>query len=118
VVRPWRKGKYKGKGRVSYYPLHEVRLRIRKGKVLVTGSALEGARQDFNWGGKDVIEAVLNLKPKHFYKTEECKAAPGEMVDYYRAKGLKGENVYIHFYIDIATDTLIIQSCKKLEERS
>ena len=51
-----------------------------------------------------------------FYKTEECKAAPGEMVDYYRAKGLKGENVYIHFYIDIATDTLIIQSCKKLEE--
>ena len=117
MVRSRVKGRRrKRKGRRSYYPLREVRLRVRTGKVKVTGSASRCAQQDFGWGVKDILDAVQKLKPKHFYKTEQCKVKPGQMVDYYTAKGLKGEDVYIHFYIDITTDVLIIQSCKKLEE--
>jgi len=84
--------------------------------VQFTGTALSCAWEDFAWGKKEVLEAVMSLKLRHFYKTEECKVYPGQMVDYYKAKKLKGENVYTHFYIDITTDNLIIQSFKKLEE--
>jgi hypothetical protein len=86
------------------------------GKVQVTGTAYSCALRDFGWGEKDILDAVRKLKPKCFYKTEECRVKSGQMVDYYKARGLKGENVYLHFYIDIVTDELVIQSCKRLEE--
>jgi hypothetical protein len=94
VFRPRRKRRRKSKERGSYYPLHEIRLRIKKGKVQVTGTAYSCALQDFGWGEKDILDAVRKLKPWHFYKTEECRVDPGQMVDYYKARGLKGENVY------------------------
>jgi len=112
----WRKGRHKRRERDPYYPLQEVRLRIKMRKVQVTGTAYSCALQDFGWGEKDILDAVGRLKLKHFYKTEECRADPGQMVDYYKAKGLIGETVYLHFYIDITTDELVIQSCKKPEE--
>lgn len=116
MSRWWRKGRRKRKSRIPYYPLPEVRLRIRTGKVQITRTALSCAREDFGWGAKEILDAVRNLKPKHFYKTEVCRRYPGQMVDYYKAKRLKGENVYIHFYIDITTDELVVQSCKGLKE--
>jgi len=36
------------------------------------------------------------------------------LIDYYKAHGLKGEDVYTHFYIDTETELLIVDSFKKI----
>jgi len=111
-----RKGRGKREVRNPYYSLREIRLRIKKTKVQVTGTAYMEAQRDFGWGEKEILDAVRKLKFRHFYKSEKCRIDPGQIVDYYKARGLKEENVYIHFYIDIETDELVVQSCKRLEE--
>ncbi len=84
--------------------------------MAVSSGAKTCALQDFGWGQQDIIKAVLTLKKKHFFKTQPCQVVPGEMVDYYKARKLMGEKVYIHLYIDIGTDMVVVQSCKQLEE--
>jgi hypothetical protein len=78
--------------------------------------ALVTARVDFGWGIEDIRDAVRKLRLKHYCKTSECRTIPGEMVDCYKARGLKGEDVYLHFCVDLETGCLVIQSCHRLEE--
>ncbi len=61
-----------------------------------------------------MLDAVSKLGKKHFYKTEPCQIVRGIMVDYYKVRGLKGEDVYIHLYVDPEKDVLVVQSCKRL----
>ena len=40
---------------------------------------------------------------------------PSIILDVYKAPGLKGEDVYTHFYIDGDAELLIVNSFKQLE---
>lgn len=101
------------KRKKSYYPLSEVREKIAQGKVLVRSNALDDARRDFGWGVDEILDAICKLKPKHFHKHAESKVRPPTMLDIYKADGLKGEDIYTHFYIDEETKILVINSLKR-----
>lgn len=75
------------------------------------------SREDFGWETTDIIDAICRLKRKHFKKSDPHNYLPGEIVDVYHAKRLKGFCVYFHFHVVYEKNepTLIIGSCKKLE---
>jgi len=98
-----------------FYSLKEVRTLIETERVLVTVNALVKAQKDFGWGMDDILNAVKSLRLKDFHKYEQARIDPKIVVDFYKAYGLKGEDVYTHFYIDDETGTLIINSFKKIE---
>jgi hypothetical protein len=77
---------------------------------LINPDAVSDALRDFGWEKEDILDAVTKLKPSQCYKSEQYRNIPGCHVDYYRAAGLKGENVYTHFYIHVRTGELIINS--------
>lgn len=76
--------------------------------------ALRGAWRDFGWREADIRDAVAKLQVKHFYKHEPYWENPSIEMDYYKARGLKGEDVYTHFHVE--EGLLIISSFKKIEE--
>ena len=106
-----KKGRLKPK---AYYQLSEVRQYILKGKVRINPNARRDAYRCFGWESEDIIDAILKLQPKYYYKTDASRINPENVIDYYKAKGLKGENVYIHYYIDDESETLIINSFKEI----
>lgn len=108
-----RKGKTREKP-PNWYPLSEVRNLINKGKYLITANARDSAYRDFGWHSDDIVNAIKKLSPKHFYKTEISKRDSSKAVEVYKARGLNGENIYTHFYIDDEQKLLIINSFKKL----
>ncbi len=59
----------------------------------------------------------MRLRPKHFYKSDESKKKPGTLLDIYKACGLKGEDVYMHFYIDDVKGVLVVNSFKRTVDR-
>ena len=97
-----------------HYGLSEVKKLIREGKVRIQGNALDGARDAFGWRPHDILDALGRLQSKHFNKSDVSQNDPHSMLDIYKARGLKGENVYTHFYIDRDTDTLIVNSFKEI----
>lgn len=97
-----------------FYSLPEVKKLVHAGAVLIRSNALDGARDAFGWNSADILDAVRRLQVKHFYKSAVSKINPERVLDFYKARGLKGENVYIHFYIDEDTGTLIINSFKEI----
>lgn len=97
-----------------FYTPDEVKQKIQEGKVLLRGNALDGARDAFGWDASDVLSALSELKLKHFHGKDNSKFKPLIVVDSYRAYGLKGENVYTHFYIDDETGYLVINSFKEI----
>ncbi len=97
----------------GYYTLSSVIQKIDDGQFLIRSNATRFAFQDFGWGISDIKGAYKKLQPKHFYKTASSVAKPGTMIDYYKGS-INGEEIYTHFYIDNATDMLIINSFKRL----
>lgn len=89
------------------------RLKHRK-RFFIRYNALQDARKDFGWNTQDIVDALNKLQNKHYYKTDPSKYRPGVMIDVYRARGLKGEDVYTHFYVDPNNGKLIINSFKRL----
>jgi hypothetical protein len=81
---------------------------------LIREKAREGADKAFGWNSDDILDALMKLQPKHFYKTELSNFEPHFPIDVYKARGIKGENVYTHFYVDNETNRLIIQSFKEI----
>ena len=78
-------------------------------------NAIQEARRCFGWGKEDIYDAMRELRPQQFHKIMRSDREFGLMLDVYKARGLKGENVYIHFYIDQAgEDTLVISSFKRI----
>jgi hypothetical protein len=96
----------------AYYSKRQLSTLISEGKVLVTEQARKSAQNDFGWDLDDICRALLAMSVKSWYKSEPRFNNPEIWVDYYRAYGLKGENVYTHFYVD--GDKLIIDSFKEI----
>jgi hypothetical protein len=103
----------KTKRPTSQYDLATIRTLIDEEKVLIRPNAERSAFDDFGWGIDDVKGAITKLKPKHFHKTADHNKIPGIVLDFYKARGIKNENIYTHFYID-SKGFLIISSIKKL----
>lgn len=97
-----------------FYSLAVVKGLVKTGNVLIRGKSLDSALSDFGWESTDILDALKKLQPKHFYKSEESYFTPKIPIDYYKAHGLKGEDVYTHFYIDTETKLLIVDSFKKI----
>ena len=97
-----------------YYDLGLVKSLVRVGKVLLRENALDGARDAFGWNSNDIYVALLALELKHFYKKEESLHDRKIILDFYKARGLKGENVYTHFYINDETGKLVVNSFKEI----
>jgi hypothetical protein len=97
-----------------FYTLDEVKQKIQEGKVLLRGNALDGARDAFGWDSSDILSALAGLRLKDFQNSDNLKSDSLVVVDRYRAYGLKGENVYTHFYIDDETGYLVINSFKEI----
>lgn len=100
--------------RDPFYSLPEVKKLVRDGAVLIRRNALDGARDAFGWNSDDILDALRRLQVKHFHKSAVSRINPQRVLDFYKARRLKGENVYIHFYVDDDTGKLIINSFKEI----
>ncbi len=85
---------------------------IDEGNVFITEEARKSAKDCFGWEILDIEAALKKLPRKACYKSERRFNNPSVWVDYYRAWGLMGENVYTHFYIE--NNMLIIDSFKEI----
>lgn len=95
-----------------YYPLNEVRELIEAGKYHITALALRSALREFGWKAKDIIDCIMELEDRHFYKNGQCTWETKIVYDIYKRRGFRGENIYTHFYIDDDKETLVIDSFK------
>ena len=102
------------KKRGSFYDLKEVKDLIRKGKVRVQGNAKAGAKEAFGWTISEILDALLDLEPRHFYKSDVWKIDRSVVLDFYKARDLKEVSVYTHFYINDETGFLVISSFKEI----
>jgi len=109
------KNKSEGFLAVPEYPLSEVCDLIEQGKVFIYSKARDSARNDFGWDYNDVIQALKKLKKVDFYKRDTSENNAWLVLDFYKAVGLCGENVYTHFYIDRDENVLVINSFKRIE---
>jgi len=96
-----------------YYPLKDVKALVRSGNWDVNEDALDDAATDFEWTKADIAKTILALRPDHFDISDWSRAKPGVMLDCYKARKLRGENVYTHFYIENKTQ-LVVNSFKRL----
>ena len=96
----------------SHYDLKLIREYISDGKLHIPERVKKSAKDAFGWQTEDIKKAILSLKTKHFHKTEENWDDPSIYVDYYKARNLMGENIYIHFHIE--DDKLIVASFKEI----
>ena len=97
------------------YSLDDIRYYLERGKFKITNSARSTAENDFGWGQASIVKALSELNvSKHFRKKDVLWTNPKIMVDYYKARGLMGENVYTHFHVDPEEDKLIINSFKEI----
>ena len=95
-----------------YYSLAMVKELAGSGACIINAKARETARNDFGWDQGDIKKSISMLRHKHFYKSESRYDDPEVYVDYYKAWGLMGENVYMHFRIE--DNRLIICSFKEI----
>ena len=97
-----------------FYSLGKVKKLVETGRVLIRGKVLNDARNDFGWETSDILDALKKLQHKHFYKPGESNFTPKIPFDFYKARNLKGENIYTHFYIDNDINMLIVDSFKEI----
>ncbi|MDR2850211.1 MAG: hypothetical protein LBW77_06700, partial [Verrucomicrobiota bacterium] len=78
---------------------------------------LKGARDAFGWETEDIKAALLALRPNHFRKSDGSTylQKDGVILDFYTMR-FKGENVYMHFYID--NGVLLVLNSFKEDERT
>lgn len=81
---------------------------------MIRDEVKDTADKAFGWGISDILDAFMKLQLKHFYKTGPSDFEPHFPIDFYKARGLKGENVYIHFYVDDQTNLLMVDSFKEI----
>ena len=110
-----RKTRHQIQGRTGpYYSLGVVKGLVKNGDVRILNKPRKSADKDFGWDSADILDALMKLQLKHFYKPELSNFEPHFPIDVYKARGLKGENVYTHFYIDNETNLLVVQSFKEI----
>ena len=99
----------------AHYPLKEVKALVRRGSWRINQNARDGAYKSFGWGVHEIRSAILALNQCNFDISDWSRHKPGVMIDYYKARNLKGENVYTHFYIDRDEVIVVINSFKRIE---
>lgn len=110
-----KKENYKTKKPTAHYDLSLIRQLIDEGKLFIDlDDALIPALNDFGWNENEIKDAMKKLQRKHYYKTDDHRYIPGTKLDYYKAFGIKGEDIYTHFYIDDSSGRLIINSFHKI----
>ena len=98
----------------SFYPLVSAQQLVREGRVDFEGRALIRAKYEFGWLKQDIIDAFLDLTPAHYDKSAPHGFIRDADVQYYKAPGLHGENVYMHFYLNPGSTRIVIDSCHTL----
>ena len=106
-----------------FYPLNDVKEKIRKGEFQIHRIAILSAYTDFGFTPQDIIDCVLKLNDRyyprnenknHFYKKDQNIKVQSCMMDVYKAKKIKdGNDVYIHLYVNNQS-FVIINSFKQL----
>lgn len=98
-----------------YYSLKTIKRLIQDEQChFIEARAVASAEKCFSWDREQIRKAILRLLPKHYHKTDPKYDNPKMLVDYYKAWGLLGENVYIHLRIE--DEKLIICSFKRIDE--
>lgn len=97
-----------------FYSLARVKGLVKAGNYVIREEAKDIARKAFGWDESDMRDALMKLQASHFYKPGLSNFEPRFPIDFYKARGLKGENVYIHFYIDDETNLLMVDSLKEI----
>ena len=103
----------KTKKPTAQYDLGTIRNLIDQGNVRIRRNAEMSALNDFGWGIDDIKNAIKKLQSRHFCKSADHHNRAGTVLDYYKARGIKTEDIYTHFYID-DSGFLIISSFKRL----
>lgn len=84
-----------------HYNLSEVKSLVNEGRVEINKDARKDADDCFGWKQDKIIKAIQRLRLSDFYKKEpKYDTLQTIMVDYYKARNMMGEQVYIHFRID------------------
>lgn len=91
------------------YSIPQVKALILNGKVVVTRVAQESALADFDFGEKEIIETVLALTVRNFYKTMDSEKKTGLMQDVYHRQ-IGDKMAYIKLQI---SEGVVIISFKK-----
>jgi motility quorum-sensing regulator / GCU-specific mRNA interferase toxin len=65
------------------YSIPQVKALVLAGKVVITRAAQESALADFDFGEKEIIDTVLALTMRNFYKTMDSELKAGLMQDVY-----------------------------------
>lgn len=68
---------------------------------------LDGVRKMF-------LMQLLSYSQNISINQKKSKVKPRIVIDYYKAPGLNGENIYTHFYVDDSVDKLVINSFKEI----
>ncbi len=90
--------------RIPQCNLHNIKALIQEGKVRITFSALEGgAALGFDADG--IIEVVMNLKVKDFYKSMTTHADHRIWQDVYRTTTSAGD---VYLKLTVIDDVLIV----------
>jgi motility quorum-sensing regulator / GCU-specific mRNA interferase toxin len=90
--------------RTPHCPLSKVRLLVEAGRVRSTGSALMGAAAlGFDFVG--IVEVVVALTPKDFYKSMTTHADHRVWQDVYRPTTKAGE---VYLKLTVIDDVLIV----------
>lgn len=97
-----------GRGQPAY-DLQELQRLIGQGPISssITGVAQERAAE-FNCNEDDIVEAVLQLTPQHFYKSMESEKMPGLWQDVYHLE-FRGIWLYIKLQIGIHGRAFVVQ---------
>ena len=90
--------------RTPHTPLHTVQALVKEGRVRVTKAALIGARQ-IGCDHDDIIENVLALSMKEFYKSMTTNADHTIWQDVYHRVTPFGE---VYLKLTVLNDVLII----------
>ncbi len=90
--------------RTPHCKLPEIKALVLEGKVRFTWSALEGAAA-MGFDANGVIEVVMALTIKEFYKSMTTHADHRIWQDVYRARTLAGE---VYMKLTVVDDVLIV----------
>lgn len=97
-----------GRGKPTY-DLHELQRLIGQGPISssITRAAKRGAAL-LDFGAEDIVGAVLELTPVHFYKSMESERQPGLWQDVYHLDYM-GVQLYIKLQIGADGRGVVVQ---------
>jgi motility quorum-sensing regulator / GCU-specific mRNA interferase toxin len=90
--------------RSPHYKLSTIKATIRSGKVRITFSALAGGAA-LGFDAEGIIETVMELKTKNFYKSMTTHGDPRVWQDVYRPVTSAGE---VYLKLSFIDDVLIV----------